>query len=92
VALADIWKQILRIPEVSALDNFLDLGGHSLMASEILTRVNQVFQVSLPLLQLYETPTLEGMAAAVVQAQTEQADPELLARLLDELEGSGAHP
>jgi non-ribosomal peptide synthetase component F len=91
-ALADIWKQILRVPEVSVLDNFLDLGGHSLMASEILARVNQTFQVSLPLLQLYETPTLEAMAAAVVRAQAEQVDPEVLARLLDELETTGAHP
>ena len=88
-ALAEIWQGILRVPEVSVLDDFLNLGGHSLMASEILTRVNRSFQVNLPLLQLYETPTLEGMAAAVVQAQTEQADPEVLARLLDELEASG---
>lgn len=88
--LATLWAQILRVPRVGVDDSFLELGGHSLLATELLSRINETFQVNLPLLTLYESPSLGDLAAAIVQTQAERADAEALAKLLDEVEGMEA--
>jgi acyl carrier protein len=67
-------------------DNFFELGGHSLMATQVLSRVQETFGVELPLRSMFNSPTVAGLAEAVVQKGLERADEELLARLLAELE------
>jgi hypothetical protein len=71
---------------VGTEDSFLALGGHSLLATQMLARIKDTFGVELQLLRLYESPSLGHLAAAVVQAQAERVDAEVLARLLDEIE------
>lgn len=88
--LATLWAQVLRVPRVGVGDSFLELGGHSLLATELLSRINETFQMSLPLLSLYEAPSLGDLAAVIVQTQAGKADAEALARLLDEVEGMQA--
>ena len=63
--LADIWAQVLDIPQVGLFDNFFDLGGHSLMATQVVARILDVFHIELPLWKLFETPTVAGMAEAI---------------------------
>ena len=88
VALAAIWAEVLGLPRISVHDSFLELGGHSLLATRILGRVNEAFGIKLPLLRLYEAPTLGDLATTVAQTLAEKADAELLARLLQEVETS----
>jgi len=85
-ALAAIWAEVLGLPRIGVHDSFLELGGHSLLATRILGRVNESFGIKLPLLRLYETPTLGDLATTVAQILAEKADAELLARLLQEVE------
>ena len=84
--LAAIWTEILRVERVGARDSFFELGGHSLLATQVLSRVREAFGVELPLRALFETPTVAGLAEAVIQKGLEKADDDLLARLLSELE------
>jgi amino acid adenylation domain-containing protein/thioester reductase-like protein len=63
--LAQIWTQVLRLERVGVTDNFFDLGGHSLTATQLLFRVRNTFKVELPLHALLETPTVAGMAEAI---------------------------
>jgi acyl-coenzyme A synthetase/AMP-(fatty) acid ligase/acyl carrier protein len=84
--LAAIWKQVLRVERVGADDNFFELGGHSLMATQVLSRVQETFGVELPLRSMFNSPTVAGLAEAIVQKGLEKADAELLERLLAELE------
>ncbi|HEY4596324.1 MAG TPA: amino acid adenylation domain-containing protein, partial [Thermoanaerobaculia bacterium] len=84
--LAAIWAEILRVERVGARDSFFELGGHSLIATQVLSRVREAFGVELPLRALFETPTVAGLAEAVIQKGLERADDDLLARLLSELE------
>jgi amino acid adenylation domain-containing protein len=84
--LAAIWREILRVERVGARDNFFELGGHSLLATQVLSRVREAFGVELPLRALFDTPTVAGIAEAVIQKGLERADDDLLARLLSELE------
>ncbi len=88
--MAAIWTEVLRLKEgrrVGANDNFFELGGHSLMATQVLSRVQKAFGVELPLRAMFDTPTVAGLAEAVIQKSLEKADTDLLAQLLAELEG-----
>ena len=64
-ALAGIWREVLRLPEVSRLDDFFQSGGHSLLATQILSRVGEVFQVQLGLRSVFQARTLAAMAAQI---------------------------
>ncbi len=85
--LAAIWADVLRLERVGAQDSFFELGGHSLMATQVLARVQETFAVELPLREMFESPTLAGLAERIVQKELERADSDLLAKLLAELEG-----
>ncbi len=88
--LAAIWAEVLHLDRVGARDNFFELGGHSLMATQVLSRVQKAFGVELPLRVIFDSPTVAGLAEAIVQKSLERADTDLLARLLAELEGGTA--
>ncbi|HYP25634.1 MAG TPA: amino acid adenylation domain-containing protein [Blastocatellia bacterium] len=59
--LAGIWGQLLGVEQVGSQDNFFDLGGHSLDATQMVSRLREVFQVELQLRTLFENPTVAGL-------------------------------
>src|SRR6185503_19075475 len=63
---AVIWAEVLRLERVGAHDNFFELGGHSLMATQVLARLEDAFGVGLPLRDLFEYPTVAGLAERIV--------------------------
>ena len=65
VAIAQIWAEVLKRERVGAEDNFLELGGHSLMAIRILGRLSKTFGVRLPLRVLFEAPTVAALALQI---------------------------
>ena len=74
--LAGIWQQVLQVHRIGAHDNFFDLGGHSLMATQVISRIREAFDAEVPLIALFENPTIAGLAA-VIRARI--ASPELAA-------------
>ncbi|NEP67760.1 non-ribosomal peptide synthetase [Moorena sp. SIO3A5] len=60
--LAEIWAEVLGIEQVGIHDNFFDLGGHSLMATQVVSRCRQAFGNELTLQRLFESPTIAGIA------------------------------
>ncbi|MGY3684495.1 non-ribosomal peptide synthetase [Streptomyces sp. TE33382] len=70
VLIRDIWAQALeRDPGHIGIDDaFLDLGGNSLRAMQVLARVRQVFDVDLPVRVLFDSPTVRRLARAVEEA------------------------
>ena len=63
--LAGIWSEVLQIDNIGVHDNFFDLGGHSLTASRVLSRVLDCFRVEVSLRSFFESPTLTGLAPKV---------------------------
>ncbi|HEY0783032.1 MAG TPA: amino acid adenylation domain-containing protein, partial [Thermoanaerobaculia bacterium] len=60
--LAEIWRQVLDLPQVSPDDSFFSLGGHSLLGARLMARVRDRFAVELPLRTLFEASTLAALA------------------------------
>ncbi|ULA67915.1 MAG: Putative Multi-domain non-ribosomal peptide synthetase [Nitrospira sp.] len=67
--LADIWGEILQLKDVGVHDHFFELGGHSLLATQLVSRVQSLFQITLPLRQVFERPTIATLAEVITQAQ-----------------------
>ena len=84
--IAEIWADILRMERVGIHENFFDLGGHSLKATQVMSRVRHSFGVDLPLRVLFEAPTVAELAARVGQTMPQADEAEELARILAEVE------
>jgi acyl carrier protein len=71
--MAGIFAEVLGVGEVGVEENFFELGGHSLLATRVVSRVREVFQVEMPLLALFESPTVRELSGYVLEAmQTER--------------------
>lgn len=71
--LAAIWSDILGLDRVGIHDNFFDLGGHSLTAMRIVSRVTDRFNLKMPTQLLFQSPTVRAMAAVIAGHQGEAA-------------------
>jgi amino acid adenylation domain-containing protein len=65
IALAEIWQEVLGVPRVGAHDDFFDLGGHSLPAIRIVSRINDAFEIDIPLDTFFANTTVARLAVAV---------------------------
>ncbi len=63
--LVAIWENILGVSGIGLKDNFFDVGGHSLLALRLMTQMETVFGRQFPLSTIFQTPTIEEMAAAM---------------------------
>ncbi|HEY1353928.1 MAG TPA: amino acid adenylation domain-containing protein [Ktedonobacteraceae bacterium] len=73
--LLQIWQELLGTQQCGIQSNFFRLGGHSLLAARLINRIEQVFHKQLPLATLFANPTIEQLAAVLLQEQT-QAPPD----------------
>jgi acyl carrier protein len=83
--LADIWCEVLNINQISPINEFFELGGHSLLATKLLSRVEDVFGISLGLSTLFETPSLEKMAEKIL-FESAKEETSLMEMLLNDIE------
>ncbi|MCP6760180.1 MAG: amino acid adenylation domain-containing protein [Fischerella sp. CENA71] len=69
--LAGIWSQLLGLDVIGVNDNFFHLGGHSLIATQMLARVRDVFSVELFFPQIFTHPTIASLAQLIAQGGEE---------------------
>jgi amino acid adenylation domain-containing protein len=78
-SLAAIWAEVLKVPRVGVEDDFFELGGQSLLATQVISRVREAFMVELPVRLLFQQPRVaalaEGLESALLRAQGMPAAP-----------------
>jgi amino acid adenylation domain-containing protein len=84
--LVRIWETVLNIVPVGIHDNFFHLGGHSLSAMRIVSRVIAQFQLDVHLQLLFQSPTVAEMAIVITEYHAKTLGAEDLASILDQLE------
>ncbi|HWX00232.1 non-ribosomal peptide synthetase [Collimonas sp.] len=65
-AMASIWSQLLRVERIGRYDNFFSLGGHSLVAVQMISRIRQVFDIELAISTLFAHPVLLDFSAQLL--------------------------
>ncbi|TFV07231.1 amino acid adenylation domain-containing protein, partial [Bacillus stratosphericus] len=63
--LVDIWREILGVERVGVKDNFFDIGGHSLRATNLAAKINKKFKVDISLREIFSDPTIEQLATII---------------------------
>ncbi|MFE7764293.1 AMP-binding protein [Streptomyces sp. NPDC057438] len=69
-----IWADVLKLTAVDPDTHFTDLGGHSLRATQVLSRVTDAFGIAVPLRQFYEDATVRGLTAQIEAALRKRRD------------------
>jgi amino acid adenylation domain-containing protein len=63
--LVGIFLEVLKVDRVGIHDNFYEIGGHSLLAIQVISRVRQTFRVDLDVRSLFEEPTIKGLGRRI---------------------------
>ena len=66
--LAGLWAQVLGLDYVGIDDNFFQLGGDSILATQLISRVREAMHVEVSFRSFFETPTVAGMAKSIETA------------------------
>jgi HemK-like putative methylase len=85
--LADIITGLLTVDRIGVYDSFFELGGFSLLATQLTMRIKAAFSVELALRDIFESPTVDELAQLIIRTQGEMSDADDLETLLAELEG-----
>jgi amino acid adenylation domain-containing protein len=83
--LVDLWASLLEVEQVSIHDNFLELSGNSLLATQVISALHQRMGVDVSLRALFENPTIAQLGAEIDRALAEKAAAEAAA-------GTGPQP
>jgi amino acid adenylation domain-containing protein len=84
---------LLGVSRVGRDDNFFDLGGHSLLGAQMITRIHETFGVELSLRSIFDHPTLREMSREIeklIRAKLESMSEDDAQRLFDSLEGESS--
>jgi acyl carrier protein len=85
-ALVKIWAEVLELDQVGVDDNFFDLGGQSLAATRVISRVAKTFPLDLPIKALFDSPTVAEMAEVIAGHQDDKSSDTELQKIFNELE------
>lgn len=84
---AAIWREVLSLESVGVFENFFAVGGDSLAAVRMVTRLQSSLGIDFPIRLLFEDPTIAGVAGAVARLHIASADPGEIERLLAAMRG-----
>jgi acyl carrier protein len=78
--IAEIWQEVLGIGQIGVDDDFFALGGHSLLGTQVVFRIRDAFQVTIPLHRIFDQPTVAGLTTTLL---AESAHPEVIEKTAD---------
>lgn len=75
--IAQIWRELLGVGKIGVHDNFLELGGDSLLAVRLISRLRDAFQQDIPIRLIFEASTVAELAKAIERMGADDPDSEL---------------
>ena len=84
--MAETWAELLGVEQVGVHDDFFKLGGNSILAVQLLSRVRESFGVEVPLGAIFDVPTVASLVVQIVQGRAQQLDSGEMEKALAELE------
>ncbi len=85
-SLAAIWGEVLGLERIGIYDDFFAIGGHSLLAAQVIARIQREFGVGLALRDFFTSPNIKSLAETIREAALSAADKEKIDAMLDVLE------
>jgi acyl carrier protein len=73
---AEIWSEMFNGNKIGIFDNFFHLGGHSIKAVRVINRINQAFNMNLSVRNVFEEPTVAGLALLIEETLIEKLEAE----------------
>jgi amino acid adenylation domain-containing protein len=83
--LATIWCEVLKLSRMGIHDNFFEFGGHSLLAARVVSSIRAQLDVELNMVDVFQAPTIAGLAELLYPRQAQNESEGELAALLEEL-------
>ena len=80
--LTTLWADVLNMDRVGIHDDFFELGGHSLTATRVVSKIRDIFTISIPLRTLFETRTVAGLSERMLHDFDPPSRLERIAELL----------
>ena len=71
--LSAMWAELLSLDRVGIHDNFFEIGGHSLYAIQVISRIRAAFKVEMPIMTIFEAPTVATLALELENLLLQQA-------------------
>lgn len=78
--ISDLFSEVLGVSNIGIDDSFFELGGHSLLASKLMMRIRDSFGIELGISQIFETPTIAGLASQLDKGQSKRPPIEKISR------------
>ncbi|MFL5663083.1 MAG: acyltransferase domain-containing protein, partial [Ktedonobacteraceae bacterium] len=72
--IAAVWQEVLGVEQVGVHDNFYDLGGHSLLGTQLVSRLREVFPVEMPLHDFFDALTIAELAEKIEELLVEKIE------------------
>jgi natural product biosynthesis luciferase-like monooxygenase protein len=85
-ALVELFAQVLNLPRVGIHDDFFDLGGHSMLATQLASRSRTALGVDMPVRHIFDHPTVAGLAEVISRLPASMAPQALNAEDLSDTE------
>ncbi len=84
--LAELWQKVLGIDALGIHDDFLELGGNSLVAIQVTSQISEEFQIDLPNDALFTAPTIAELSDLILSTLTADVDQDAMREMLEEIE------
>ena len=85
-SLAAIWGEVLGLERIGIYDDFFAIGGHSLLAAQVIARIQREFGVELALRDFFTSPNIKSLAERISEAALSAADEDKIDAMLNVLE------
>lgn len=81
-ALAWMWAEVLGMEEVGIHDDFFEIGGHSILASQLVSRMRETLHIELSMRAFFDAPTIANLTGTIIKDKEQAMKVERIAELL----------